>query len=251
MAISIRGSSPPIVGCVSTNSKSAGTSLVGTHNAALTSLPQTGDSIWIGFSMDQAAGTVSCVDSAGNTYTADRDVTNGAGTSGSRTLLFVCHNATGWTSGTTTVTVTHPSVTARALIGMCATGVKASSPNDQVGSATGSGTSQAATTSGNIAEANELAVAICGCEQADFSTPSAPFSQVGTGISPLQNTTGGSANTNIGVSLGYYIGPPSGATLTATFTGTSNRWGVGLVTYKEEPVVGGATNRLRSSITYF
>ena len=90
-------------------SQSSGTSIAVTLTAAVAA----GDTVIVTFAMDPATGTVTCADTKGNTYTADADVTNGSGTSGVRTIVFSAPVTTALVSGNT-ITVTHPTATARA-----------------------------------------------------------------------------------------------------------------------------------------
>ena len=62
--------------------------------------------------LDAAAGAVSVADSGGNSYgAAITDLTNASNV---RTLIFAVHNANALANGGT-ITVTHPSVTRRAV----------------------------------------------------------------------------------------------------------------------------------------
>src|SRR5437870_13681195 len=82
---------------IATNqSNSTGTSLAVT-------VPSTGvavgHSIIISLAMDPASGTVSCTDTHGNSYVVDKDIANGSGTSGVRTVILSAHNVIALTSG--------------------------------------------------------------------------------------------------------------------------------------------------------
>lgn len=92
------------------NTKTTGTTLAITTTNAVAA----GESVAVALAMDPAAGTVSCADSAGNTYTVQDQVTNGSGTSGIRLVVLAAHNAGAMAAGGT-ITVTHPSCAARAV----------------------------------------------------------------------------------------------------------------------------------------
>lgn len=92
-------------------SKTTGTTLaITTTNAA-----PAGDSIFVALAMDPSAGTVSATDSAGNTYTVIADATNGSGTAGVRLVILAAHGVAAMAAAST-ITVTHPSAAARAVI---------------------------------------------------------------------------------------------------------------------------------------
>jgi hypothetical protein len=74
------------------------------------------DTVVISFAMDPTSGTVSAADARGNTYTADANFqqgTSGSGT-GVRQVLLSARLGTALVAGDS-ITVTHPSVAARAM----------------------------------------------------------------------------------------------------------------------------------------
>jgi hypothetical protein len=71
-----------------------------------------GNRIILTFGLNPSSGTISSSDSRTNSYTVDRSVTNGSGTTGVRTVIISAYVGTALTSGDT-ITCTHPSVTAR------------------------------------------------------------------------------------------------------------------------------------------
>jgi hypothetical protein len=95
-----------------------------------------GNRVIVSFAFNPASGTVSCSDSGGNSYAIDKDITNGSGTTGVRTVIASAHVTTALISGNT-ITCTHPSVTARALSANEFSGVAATSAIDKSASATG------------------------------------------------------------------------------------------------------------------
>src|SRR5436309_907785 len=101
----------------------------GTGNPSATSTPisnvnaPAGDTIIVVFAIDPKAGVVSASDSAGNSYTTDNDVTNGAGTEGVRTLVFSARIVTAIVNGV--ITINHPSAFARTLLAFSVSGLAA------------------------------------------------------------------------------------------------------------------------------
>ena len=71
----------------------------------------TGNSITLTLALGAVSGTISAADTAGNTYAIAADVTNASRV---RTVILSAHNVAPLVSGNT-ITVTHPSVAARAL----------------------------------------------------------------------------------------------------------------------------------------
>ncbi|MDX2169044.1 MAG: hypothetical protein SF182_18395, partial [Deltaproteobacteria bacterium] len=117
---------------INSTKASAGTSIAVTVPAAGVAA---GNSIILTFAMDEEVGTVSATDSKGNIYTADASVA----ANGVRTVILAAHNVLALTSGNT-ITVTHPSVTARALAANEFSGILTPSPLDRTKTAVGTGT---------------------------------------------------------------------------------------------------------------
>jgi len=88
-----------------------------------------GNTIFVLFAMDPASGSVTVIDSKGNTYTQDKDVTNGSGTSGVRTLVFSARVTTALSGDT--ITITHPSAKARVANALMVNDLVAASWTDQ------------------------------------------------------------------------------------------------------------------------
>src|SRR5437867_3588971 len=126
---------------VGTNaSQSSGTSLA----LSLTAGVAAGNTVIVTFAMDPAtcsagtcSGPVTCADSKGNTYSKDADVANGSSTSGARTVIFSAPVTTALVS-TDTITVTHPSATARAMSVSEFSGLATTAALDKTASATNS-----------------------------------------------------------------------------------------------------------------
>ncbi len=203
-------------------SKTSGTTL------QKTTVTVTGtNSIIVAFAMDPASGTVSCADSASNTYTKDVDISNGSSTSGVRTVIFSAHNVTALSSGS--ITVTHPTATARAMAIMEASGIAASYALDKTNSGTGTGTSPSSGTA-SIGYANELQIGAIGVEG-----PSGDTFTKGANWTTVQRlgTTGSLAAGNITINQEYVI-VSSHVSYTADGTmGTSRLWAAAIATYRE------------------
>ena len=107
----------------SNQSKTAGTSLVLTVPIGGWA---TGSSVIITFACDDTAGTYSVADTALNTYTQDATITNSGDVI---TKVFSTHNISALAAGDT-ITITHPSLTARAAIAANFTGLATSSVLD-------------------------------------------------------------------------------------------------------------------------
>src|SRR5438874_1704863 len=94
-----------------------------------------GNSIILTLAMGDAAGTVSAADGV-NTYTVAANVTNASHV---RTVILSARNVTALASGAT-ITVTHPSVAARALSANEFSGVSKTAALDQTSAASGTDT---------------------------------------------------------------------------------------------------------------
>ncbi|HEV8722982.1 MAG TPA: malectin domain-containing carbohydrate-binding protein [Candidatus Binatia bacterium] len=190
-----------------------------------------GNSIILSFAMDPATGTVSCTDTASNSYANDGDVVNGSGTSGVRTVILSSHNVTALASGNT-ITCTHPSVAARALGASEFSGLFASGAKDQATSAVGQSTTPSSGDAGTTTQAIELLIGAIGVEgpSGDTFTPGASYTTIGRG-----GTTGGNAATNITINPEYRIVTATGAYAATGTLGTSRKWDAGIVTYKAKP----------------
>jgi hypothetical protein len=204
-----------------TSSKTAGTTLVLTVTGAVSA----GDSIIVTVTLDYAAGAVTCTDGVGNTYSADASATNG---STLRTVIFAAHNVTALAAGQT-ITVTHPSVTARAMVAAEFTGLVATATLDRTATASGSST---AANSGNTAVttlANELLIGAIGVEgpSGDTFTKDATYT-----LLSRAGTTGGVAATNVTVNGEYRIVSATGAYAATGTLGTSRTWAAAIATYK-------------------
>jgi hypothetical protein len=127
---------PTITLTGSGSSKTSGTTLAVT---VTTTAYAVGDCLVVGFSMDPQTGAVSFAQTAGTAtvgaFTTEQDVATGSGTSGIRTVMAWAYVTAAGTI--TTVTVTHPTATARAAETFNATGVDVTFPVNCSGSAAG------------------------------------------------------------------------------------------------------------------
>jgi len=117
-----------------------------------------GNSIIVTFAMPEVSGTVSCSDSAGNSYTADIDKNNNNNV---LAVIFSAHNVSALSSGNTII-VTHPSTTDRAMYVGEFSGLAASSTLDLTDSNGGNATSMTSNTTGSTSEPRELLIGALG-----------------------------------------------------------------------------------------
>ena len=119
-----------------TSSTTTGTSLAITVPASGVAA---GNRAIVTIALNPSTGTVACSDTGGNSYAVDRNVANGSGTAGVRSVILSAQVATALVSGNT-ITCTHPSVTARALSANEFSGLATTATLDKVASATGNNT---------------------------------------------------------------------------------------------------------------
>ncbi|MFN8642759.1 MAG: hypothetical protein U0802_14310 [Candidatus Binatia bacterium] len=213
-------------------SKTAGTSIVLTVPAAGVGA---GHSVLLALTMDAAAGTVSAADSAGNVYGVDVDVTNGTRI---RTVVLSAHNVAALAGGST-ISVTHPSVTARALSGSEFAGLLGSGALDQINSQVGNnGTALTSGATPVTSQADELVFGAIGVEgpSTDTFTPGASFIALAAA-----GTTGPPGASNVTINPEYRIVAATGA-YAADGTGSTNRnWAATVASYRAAPT-GTPTN---------
>lgn len=212
---------PALATSAKNQSKSAGTTLAAT--VPLAGFAE-GTSVIVTFASDDAAGTYSCADTAGNTYVEDVSVTNASHV---RTRIFSAHNIAALVSGNS-VTVTHPSLTARAIVVGNFTGLEPVGAFDKNASSTGNGTTPDSTNTAATAQTDELLIGAIGVEGplGDAWTKDANY----TNIDRNGTTTGGAA-TNITIAAEYRVVTAAG-TYNATGTITSAQWAAAIATYK-------------------
>jgi cysteine-rich repeat protein len=184
-----------------------------------------GNRLLVTFAMDPASGTVSCADTRGNVYAIDADVTNGSGTSGVRAVVLSAPVATALVGGDV-ITITHPSLDARAMSVSEFSGLGA---RDRSATATGNGTAASAGPTAATAHPAELVLGAVGAETKK-SEPLAP----GAGFTALAgSSTGnnGSTTSNMSIDEEYRVVNATG-TFTADGTLAQPRnWAMAVVTY--------------------
>jgi uncharacterized delta-60 repeat protein len=222
------------------NSKSAGTTLsVIVSGGGVIA----GHSIVVTFAMDDNSGSVTCSDTAGNTYTVDEDVTNAGEV---RTVIISSHNVSAL-SGGGTITVTHPSVTARAMSVAEFSGLAATSTFDQKQSGTGNSASPSSGATPTTTVANELLIGAIGAEG-----PLGDSFTKGTlwdAALARDGTTGQGAASNITINPEYWVVSATG-NYTADGTITSRDWAAAIATYKADPsiITAGASGNQTASM---
>jgi cysteine-rich repeat protein len=157
------------------------------------------DTLIVAVAMDPASGPVSCDDTAGNTYAVDADVQNGSGTSGVRTVVLSAL-VTGALAPGDTITVTHPSVAARAVTVTEFSGV---SILDESASATGNDTSPSSGDTAPTNQDDELLFGAIGMEakKTDPFTPGAGY----TGLVPEHSGSGGLSSSHVAINAVYQV----------------------------------------------
>jgi hypothetical protein len=182
------------------------------------------------------AGAVSAVDTQGNSYAVDADVTN---TSNARIVVLSAHKITPLVSGNT-ITVTHPSTNRRNLIALEFAGL-AASPVDQTATNTGTENNATPATTGTTAETtldHELLLGAFG-----VSGPTSDNFTVGSGYTlggRISASTTAPTVTNIAE---YQIVNTAGeysAGFTTTTT-TARQYAAAIVTYMEDVACGNGT----------
>lgn len=173
-------------------SKTAGTTVATSTTLTLTS----GDLICVAFACDDTAGTYSCADTV-NTYIEDVTALTNAG----HVQLHVFRSIAG-TTANLTITVTHPSLTARALVTMSFSGTASSSPFDT--SAAGATGTSATPASGSVTPSADNYVVFGAVGVEDTGNNTATESTNFTGIQQ-NGTIGGGAASNIYCAASYNI----------------------------------------------
>jgi len=158
-----------------------------------------GNRIIVTLALNPSTGTVSCSDAGANTYAVDRNVANGSGTTGVRTVILSARVTTALASGNA-ISCTHPSVTARALSANEFSGLATSSTRDKVASATGNNTSPSSGNTTTTVQAAELLIGAIGVEGPTSETFAAGTNYTTAGRA---GTTGGTAASNITVNPEY------------------------------------------------
>jgi hypothetical protein len=208
---------PTITFTGSGSSKTSGTTLAIT---VTTTDYVVDDCLVVGFSMDPQTGVVSFAQTAGTAtvgaFTTEGDVVTGSGTSGIRTVM-AWAQVTG--AGTiTTVTVTHPTATARAAETFNVTGVDVTTPVNCSGAAAGTSESIAGITptgggvdvAGLIFRGFEIAAGMTvSAVGGDFNNGATGDWVLGSADSVTLGTTGAGTASNI--SVAYTVCAPDPA----------------------------------------
>ncbi|MFZ5910230.1 MAG: sortase [Chloroflexota bacterium] len=203
-------------------SKTTGTTLTITTTSAVTA----GDDIIVTFVMDNAAGTVSVSDSVGNTYTSYADVTNANGV---RTVIFAAFHVTALPNGST-ITIAHPSVTARAATAGNFRGLAPSGVFDRSSTGTGHSADPSSGATALTNQADELLIGAIGTEGPSGDNAGAWQNSFIAG--PRVGTIGSPAASNITISMGYRIVNATG-TYTVAKTGIAIRdWAAAIATFR-------------------
>jgi len=187
------------------------------------------NTIIVTFTMDPAAGTVSVADTRGNAYTSNADITNGSGTSGVRTVILSARVTTALTSGNT-ITVTFPSVAAKAVSVNEFSGIAAGNVLDRTSTATGTSTAPTSNATAATQQADELLIGAIGAETSTTETFTVGASY--TALTRIASGTNGNIANHVTINPEFRIVAATGA-YTATGTlGASRLWADAIATYR-------------------
>ena len=221
------------VNSATNQSKAAGTSLAITVPAGGWA---TGTSVIVTFASDELTNHPTCTDTAGNTYV--RDAGGASSTSDVNITVFSSHNITALAAGNT-VTVTHDSVTARAMVVANFTGLATSDAFDlDLGLAGSSDTPGRNNTTVTTTQADEVIIGAYGGE--------GPNGDIWGDVTTLSDeeivaqigTTGGGAATNITAFMMYRIVSSVDQWDTDASIDNSRDWSLRLASYKANVTVG-------------
>jgi len=179
--------------------------------------------------MDGATGTVSATDNAStpNTYVVDVDKA-AASPSSSNARVCTIRAYLGNVTSLTTITITHPSVTARAATACVFVGINQSTPLDKTNSAVGSSTTPNTGATGVLTQANELVWASYALETSGISG-----SEIGLSTGGNQSYTAGAGDASNMNAVGNYSIVASTTTLTGNRINVANTdWAAAISTYK-------------------
>ena len=196
-----------------TSGTGTGTTLILTTTGTVS----VGNTIIVAFAELHTTGTVSAVDSAGNTYHNDVDVNN---TSGSRTVILSAPVTAQLSSGGT-ITVTFPTATSRVMSVFYVSGlVQSASALDRTHSGTGNNASPSSGATTTTSQASEILIGAISWNSNGTMT-------VGSGF-----TLGTAATiSSLEIQPEYEIVSTTSA-YTATGTITSHQWAAVIATYK-------------------
>jgi len=205
----------------SRQSKTAGTTIAGTGlGAASIAL---NDLIVVCFTSDDVAGTYSCADDQGNTYQTDV-----ARFANAAHVSLVVFSAIVATDANTIVTVSHPSLTARALEIFVFRGTDTSASRVDGTPVTATGTGNASSGNLTTSSADSVMVGISGYESDSSNT----YTGDGAFVNGKVGTTGGGDATNITQESGYNILTGTATDAYDTTNSASRSWAAALLAYK-------------------
>jgi hypothetical protein len=209
----------------SNQSKTAGASITITVPAGGVAA---GNSILITFAMDDTDGAVSATDSNGNVYAVDADANRVGVNDRVRTVILSAHNVAALAGGDT-ITISHPSATARAASAAEFSGLAPTGALDQTSTNVGWSTAPSSGATSATTQADELLIGAIGVEGplGDTFTPGAGYTAL-----TRAGTTGGFSTSNITIDPEYRIVSATGAYLANGTLGTSRRWAAAIATYK-------------------
>src|SRR6266542_3251507 len=237
---------PASLGTAATETAGATTAISGVTAAA-------GNTILVVFAMDDPSGAanswgaVSATDTGSggsNAYTVDADVRNNGSSdsaaNGVRVVVLRAPVTHALSSGS--ITMSHPSVAARAARVMVVSGL-ASSPIDQTATSTGpSGTPSVGPTPATT-QADELILAVFGYEEAAGFTPAGGYTEVGGD----RVRSGNNSSASVSIAAEYKILSATGTQSASGMlgSGASADYAAALLTYKVQ--VPGVVSVLRAN----
>jgi hypothetical protein len=215
--------------------KTSGTSLVINTTASVAA----GDDIIIAYATDPNANIppISVTDAAGNTY---NEVGLALNSGQLRTYIFAAYDVNALSAGSDITITASAAVTARAAVVSVFRGLADEEPLDQTSTGTGSSATPSSGATSTTTETDELLIGAIGTEGPDGDTAGTWDDSFTAG--PRLGTTGGTADTNITVSLGYRIVSATGAYTAAKSDITSRDWAAMIATFKAGP--SGTTPRI-------
>lgn len=191
----------------------------------------TGSRIVVCFAMDPAAGTVSCADSGSNAYLNVADTAQGSGTSGVRVVMLTAPVTAALSSGSTII-VTLPTATAKAMTVAVFAGLDPSNATVQDGAARLNASALGPPThakSDQVVGVERLFVDAVGVEaNANTVTEAAGWTTI-----PGIATTGGGSTANVWAGGAYriYASSPSSVDYSPTYSSTA-AWAAGMQAFK-------------------
>jgi cysteine-rich repeat protein len=188
-----------------------------------------GGTLLVTLALDPASGAVSCADAAGNVYAKDLDVTNGSGTTGVRSVVFSAPVGSALAAGAL-ITVTHPSVAAKALSVSEFSGLSASGPLDRSATATGNSVAPSAGPTAATVVPEELVLGAIGVETRS-PEPFAP----GAGFTALASASSGSTGTvttHVMIDPEFRIVSTTGSQAADGTITPARQWAAAVVTYR-------------------